>query len=78
MIAPHERRRGRGRRRRPVVRILLLLAAGALLFLVGIALGQALQQAPPPQGERTYERTLEPLPLGETVTVTVTVATTAP
>jgi hypothetical protein len=65
-------RQRRGRRRR-LPRALLLLVAGALLFLAGLGLGRALEEAPPPAGEVTYDRTLDPLPLGDTVTVTVTV-----
>jgi len=51
-----------------------LAVGGVLLFLLGIALGQALDDAPE-QGTRTQVRTLRPLPLAparETVTVTVT------
>lgn len=59
-----------------MLRVLVLLAAGALLFLFGLGLGGALSEAPPPAGQLTFDRTLDPLPLGETVTVTVTV--TAP
>jgi hypothetical protein len=66
------RTRSTRRRRRRLPRVLLLLAAGALLFLAGLGLGRALEQAPPPRGEVTYDRQLDPLPLGETVTVTVT------
>jgi hypothetical protein len=56
--------------------VLLLLAAAALLFLAGLGIGRAIEQAPPPAGEVTHERQLDPLPLGDAVTVTVTV--TAP
>ena len=52
----------------------LVVLAGAVLFLLGIALGQALEDKPTP-GTRTQVRTLTPLPLAparETVTVTVT------
>lgn len=52
------------------------LALGVLLvFLVGIALGEALRDNPRPGGTQTLVRTLKPLPLApaarETVTVTV-------
>ena len=53
------------------------LAAVALLlvFAVGIALGEALQDGSPAGGTQTLVRTLKPLPLApaarETVTVTV-------
>jgi len=45
-----------------------------LAFAVGVAVGQALRDNPEPGGDRTYVRTLKPLPLAparETVTVTV-------
>jgi hypothetical protein len=50
------------------------LAAGGILFVLGIGLGRALEETPPPGGARTQVRTLEPLPLTavtETVTVTI-------
>jgi len=42
----------------------VLVAAGlaVLVFLVGVALGMALQDRPSPGGEQTIVRTLEPLP----------------
>jgi hypothetical protein len=54
----------------------LLLAAGVLVvFVVGVALGQALSDNPRPGGRQTLVRTLRPLPLApaarETVTITV-------
>jgi hypothetical protein len=54
----------------------LLLAAGfVLVFLVGLAFGEALHDNPTPGGTQTLVRTLRPLPLApaalETVTVTV-------
>jgi hypothetical protein len=52
-------------------RIVLVL----VVFALGIALGQALNDNPAPGGTQTLVRTLEPLPLApaarETVTVTV-------
>jgi hypothetical protein len=53
-----------------------LRAAGLLVaFGVGVALGQALDDASPPAGTRTSVRTLAPVTLSaETVTVTVTTA----
>jgi hypothetical protein len=50
------------------------LALLVLAFAVGIAVGEALQDNPEPGGDRTYVRTLRPVPLAparETVTVTV-------
>ena len=54
----------------------LLLAAGVVVvFGLGIALGQALNDNPKPGGTQTLVRTLRPLPLApaarETITVTV-------
>jgi hypothetical protein len=47
-----------------------------LAFLLGLGLGEALNDRPPAGGTRTLERTLRPLPLvpvaRSTVTVTVT------
>jgi hypothetical protein len=53
-----------------------LRASGLLVaFAVGIALGQALDDASPPAGTRTSVRTLSPGTLSaETITVTVTTA----
>ena len=53
-----------------------LIALGAIVvFAVGIALGEALHDAPSPGGTQTLVRTLQPLPLApaarETITVTV-------
>jgi hypothetical protein len=40
-----------------------VIAAVALaIFAVGIALGQALNDGPPPPSTQTYVRTLEPVP----------------
>jgi hypothetical protein len=56
-------------------RRVLVGVALAVAFLVGIALGQALDDSSPPAGSQTLVRTLNPLPLApaarETVTVTV-------
>jgi hypothetical protein len=57
------------------LRVSLLVAAGALLFAVGIAVGQALEDATPPGGTQTLVRTLKPLQLPP-ARVTVTVTTT--
>lgn len=67
--------RSRGRRRRIVPRTALVVLLLALVFLVGIAFGQALDDAPDPDGLTTSVRTLTPLPQeppARTVTVTVT------
>jgi hypothetical protein len=74
-----ERRPGHARRRRPsTVRWLFLVAALAVVFAIGVAIGQALHDNPKPGPARTSVRTLKPLPLApapQTVTVT---ATTSP
>ena len=53
-----------------------LIAAGLIVaFVVGIAVGQSLDDGSKPGGTQTLVRTLQPLPLApaarETVTVTV-------
>jgi hypothetical protein len=51
----------------------LRIAAVLLLFAIGIAIGQAMDDASAPTGTDTLVRTLEPGTLSaETVTVTVT------
>ena len=57
------RRRTRRTRRWP--RILGAIVAAALLFLLGLALGLALEDRPVPGGTQTSVRTLEPLPQRE-------------
>jgi hypothetical protein len=58
-----------------VTRRILLGAVVLVVFVLGVALGQALNDNPQPGGRQTLIRTLEPLPLApaarETVTVTV-------
>jgi hypothetical protein len=74
--APRARPRPRRKRRRRG-RTAALLLGGALLFAVGIALGQALHDNPEPSRSRdTVVRTLHPGTLPpERATVTVTVGT---
>jgi len=51
----------------------LRIAALLILFAIGVAVGQAMDDASPPSGTNTSVRTLEPATLSaETVTVTVT------
>lgn len=72
--------RSRGGRRRPPRsrwRLPLAVAAGAvslaLAFVLGLAVGRALEEGPQPGGPVTQVRTLTPLPLPPaTRTVTVT------
>ena len=56
-------------------RIVLIVVGAAVVFVVGIAFGQALHDNPKPGGTQTLIRKLRPLPLApaarETVTVTV-------
>jgi hypothetical protein len=74
---PSREQRSRSRRRLPVLRVLLIGAALALAFLLGIALAQTLDERPEEGGIVTSVRTLAPLPQhGPVRTVTVTV--TAP
>lgn len=58
-----------------MIRIVLAAVAVAAVFVVGIAVGEALHDNPKPGGTQTLVRTLRPLPLvpaaRETVTVTV-------
>ena len=74
MIA--NRRRGRG-----LAAAALALVLAAALFVGGIALGRALEEADPDNGSRTLVRTLRPMPLElepHTVTVTVDATETPP
>jgi hypothetical protein len=67
-------RRRRPRRRRLSGRLVVALAIVAV-FLLGVAVGEALNDAPKPGGVVTSVRTLSPLPQQpptRTVTVTVT------
>ena len=57
------RRQAQRTRRWP--RILAAIVGAALLFLLGLALGLALEDRPVPGGTQTSVRTLEPLPQQE-------------
>lgn len=62
-----------GRRRRKKRRVpswIVWVVLGALVFAVGIALGQALDDNPGPGHTRTLQRTLTLAPESSTVTVT--------
>jgi hypothetical protein len=58
-----------------VSRRLLLLIGLVVVFVVGIAVGEAIHDNPSPGGTNTFVRNLKPVPLApaarETVTVTV-------
>jgi hypothetical protein len=66
------------RRRRPRAALwLALAAAGVVLFVVGVAVGEALHDNPRLGGTRTFVRTLRPLTVAPSVsTQTVTVTAT--
>ena len=66
MSRPDRRRRHSSNRRRIVVWALVL----ALVFAVGVALGEALNDNPQPGSTTTQERTITLLPESSTVTVT--------
>jgi cobalamin biosynthesis protein CobD/CbiB len=72
--AARERARTRRRRRsRRVVGTLVALVLLGVVFLAGLAIGRAVEDAPRPGGTQTVVRTLEPLtvePEERTVTVT--------
>lgn len=72
--AARERARARRRRRsRRVVTWIFSLALLGVVFLAGLAIGRAVEDAPRPGGTQTVVRTLEPLtvePQERTVTVT--------
>lgn len=63
----------RPRRQGGWLRVVLVLVLLVLAFVLGLALGRTLEEAPA-GGDRTIVRTLDPLPLApaeQTVTVTV-------
>jgi hypothetical protein len=76
-MAGQERRQSRPRRSRrdAIGRVVLVVIALALAFVVGMAFARTLDERPKPGGTETIVRTLTPLPQGaptRTVTVTVT------
>jgi hypothetical protein len=64
------------RRRRTWVRWLVRTCLVAILFLLGLVVGRALEDAPKPGGSQTIVQTLQPSTLRPVQTVVVTV--TAP
>ena len=69
------RRRPPRRRRLQAARVAVVILAAAIVFVLGIALGEALEDNPSPGGSNTFVRTFAPLPTApvpQTVTVTVT------
>jgi ABC-type phosphate transport system permease subunit len=73
---PRRRQAPPGRSRRDLVgRVVLLVVALALAFLLGVAFARTLDERPKSSGTQTIVRTLEPRPQdapARTVTVTVT------
>jgi hypothetical protein len=56
--------------------VVLVVVGVAVVFVVGLVLGMAIEDAPAPGGEQTIVRTLVPATVGPPSTVTETV--TAP
>jgi len=58
-----------------VKRVVLIVVSVVLVFAVGVAVGESLNDNPKPGGTQSLVRTLQPLPLApaarQTVTVTV-------
>jgi len=67
----------RRRRRRRLGRLLPLLAL-VVVFVVGVAVGEALHDNPRPGGGQTIVRTLKPLALLPTATTNHTTTTSTP
>ena len=61
-----------------MIRVALLVVGAAVVFAVGVSLGQALHDNSKPGGTQTLVRTLQPLPLAPAAVKTVTVTVTAP
>jgi hypothetical protein len=71
-LSPVERReRRRRRRRQELTRWGIRIGIALLLFLLGVALGQALHDNPKPGSSVTFERTLS-IPTGASPSSTVT------
>ena len=65
MSSELRRVRTRAARRRPWLRVVVAVAAAAVIFALGVSLGLALDDRPVPGGTITSIRTLEPLPQRE-------------
>ena len=63
---------------KPSVRLLLGALVLAVVFVVGVAVGEALHDNPAGGGTQSIVRTLRPLALVPAARTTVTVTTTAP
>jgi ferric-dicitrate binding protein FerR (iron transport regulator) len=66
----------RPRRRRPLLRALLVTAAFAIVFALGIALGQTIATDPAPKGATTQTRTIVPVAATKEIVTVTTTATT--
>ena len=58
-----------------MIRRLLLAGGIVVVFVVGIAVGEAAHDNPKPGGTQTLVRTLRPLPLAPAALQTITVTT---
>jgi hypothetical protein len=67
-----ERARRNGGARRPFTRIALVVLLAVVVFLLGVAFAQTLDERPSTGDTVTTVATLPPVPPAETVTVTVT------
>jgi hypothetical protein len=65
-------------RRRQRRRILVFVLAAAVVFVAGVALGEALHENSSSGGSQTIVRTLNPLPLLPAPATTITVTTSKP
>ena len=78
-VPPSERRNRarrdaqRARRKRRAIALTVGILAAGLVFLIGLSVGRAVEDAPEPGGSQTLVRTLVPATL-DPVTVTVTSA----
>jgi hypothetical protein len=61
-----------------VIRVLVLVVVLGAVFAVGIAVGEALHDAPKAGGTQTLVRTLRPLQLAPAAQTTVTVTVQKP
>ena len=61
-----------------MIRVVLAVAAVAVVFVVGVAVGEALHDSPRPGGTQTLVRTLRPLPLAPAARATVTITVQNP
>lgn len=72
---PSRPRRSKRTRRRALLRVAVRAVFVAVVFLLGLVIGRALEDAPKPGGSQTIVRTLEPSTVGPVQTVVVTVTT---